>query len=141
MKKPTSKEINAAAKEVFDSPGNEGLESVHVTFDLQCFGNEHSAFNHQKHILGHSPETDELPVEVKRDEAGAEGSTPEGTGEKKATAADLIEKINAAETVEAVNEILGDDSRASVVKAANARIEALAKAVPPHSAGPDSDQQ
>ena len=46
-------------------------------------------------------------------------------GVKQETAVEKISRINEAATIESVNEILGEDSRATVKSAAEARISAL----------------
>jgi hypothetical protein len=58
-------------------------------------------------------------------EGGGSGTNDSTTP---ATAKELIEKIAVAETVEDVDAIIGDDERATVIKAATARKAALNKA-------------
>lgn len=116
----------AAAADVFK--GNETIDKVFVTSDCQCFEREESAIEHEKEVLGKYPNTDQQPVLVER--AGAE--------DKKATAAELIEKIQAATSVEMVNDTVGDDTRKTVLEAAKAKLAELATANPPHAASEET---
>ncbi len=106
----TKKEI---AAEVMKSLG---VDQVWVTSDKQAFTNEHSAHNHQKEVLNKRSLLDEeLP----------EKFTSETTEVTKKKAAELIDEINAAETVEEVEALAEGDTRATVVKAAAERVSAL----------------
>lgn len=118
-----------AAKAALDY--NKSLKSVFVTSDNIPFARENDAKNHEKSL-----ESDGKVIEVTRSEIeslkepSAPASTEGGEGgdstaSKPAKAADLIASIESAETVEAVDKILGEDSRVTVVAAANKRKEEL----------------
>lgn len=117
---PTQKK---AVKEVFDS--NPGIDELFVTEDNQCFTNNHSAVEHTRSFLGRYPNPEEMPKQVSRPDIA----------EKQAKAQEVIDQIKAAESVEAVYALIEGDERTTVQKAAEARIEELAKITPPHSAG------
>lgn len=109
------------ADEVFDLFPKQ--DEVFVAFDGQAFFNEHSALNHSKELNGKQPlAEDQLPEKFTR---SAETEKPKTV---KLNAEQLIEKIAAAETAEQVDEIVGADNRATVVKAAEAKKAALLEA-------------
>ncbi len=104
------------ATEIFNTVPT--MEAVWITEDNQGFDNEHSAINHQKEITGkRSLNDDDMPKKYTRDILE---SKPTAT-----KAEDLIKSINEATTVEVVNELLGEDKRATVVKAAENKIAEL----------------
>lgn len=117
-----TKDQKAAAREVFES--NPQIEAVYVCEDGQCFERENSGYEHQKEALKKQQLSDEeLPVLVKRDEIESAEAKP-----KAPTAASLIELIGAAETAEEIDSIVGEDQRATVLKAAETRKLALGNA-------------
>lgn len=101
------------------------MEAVSITNDGQGFSDAHGAMNHQKEVLGkRSLNDDELPKRFGRDILSA----PAKPKVVKLTADELVAKIGEATSVDEVNEIVGSDNRASVTKAADAKIEELNKA-------------
>lgn len=64
-------------------------------------------------------------IEVAAEKTEKTEKTEKKEEKKPEKAADLIEKIQAAQTEEEVNTLLGDDKRVSVVSAADIRIEEL----------------
>jgi len=106
------------AKQVFDLFPK--MEEVHVAFDGQSFTSDHSAMNHSKEANGNQPLTDvQMPEKFTRAEVSEKAA--EKTKVVKLNVEQLVELINAAETVEAVDEIAGADNRAGVTKAAEAK--------------------
>lgn len=118
--KPLSKDkLQEVAKEVFNLYPK--AQKVAVTSDGQAFiiddGGDAAAKNHAAHnIYGKELEINTFMRESEDDEP----ETP-----KRKTAVELIAEIEAAESVDAVTAILGDDKRATVVAAAQKKIETL----------------
>lgn len=107
-----SKKIEAA-KECFGADVKGQYEELHVCSDLQCFGSDHDAHEHQKGL-----DKKIKPFTVKREDISLEKEYAEN-------AKNTIISIKAATTVEAVDAIVGDDDRSTVLAAAEAQIKSL----------------
>jgi len=70
---------------------------------------------------------EEEVVESESDEPQAEEEPSEEDSDEPALAKDLIEEIEAAQSVEEVDAIVGDDDRVTVVKAADKRKKELSE--------------
>lgn len=111
------KDLIKKASEVFES--NPTLTEVFFTTDGMPFTTNHSGINHEKSIRSLRKLPDGFALEVVKREECEKPVVP------KKTALELIEEIEAALSVEDVVAILGDDKRATVVKAAESKIAAL----------------
>lgn len=116
MKKEERKKV---AEEIFEA--NPTINEVHVTSDGQAFTTENSGINHEMEISGKRQLNDvDLPVKFERQAKAEKADAP-----KKLTAEELIVKIGECTTKEEVEAVVGSDNRATVTKAAEAKIKEI----------------
>ena len=106
------------------------VESLYTTSDGQCFKKEGNAYSHAKTLEDSTvEELDRKLKPVKKEEATTEsgnaGGSESGGSTTKLTAEERIAKINKAETVDQVNELLEGEKAKTVKAAGAAKIEAL----------------
>ncbi len=121
MKQIGKEKMQTVAKEVFEHYPK--CNKVAVTSDGQAFIVDHGDAAAKNHAQNNIHGKELSVVTFLRDDVMQANADQQNTVGTKAV--DLIAEIEKADTIEAVQAILGDDTRKTVVAAAEARIDAL----------------